>query len=224
MAGEETRERLLDAAEELFAHRGISNTSLRMLTRAADVNLAAVHYHFGSKEGLLDSVVERRAGPVNRARLEALDRVEAESKPHGLPGVHAVLRAFLEPMLQVHREAGARGPVLARLFSRIQAQPAEVVEPLSRKHFGRVGARFVEALQRELPALPRHLVADRFRFGLGAILYVFSGNYELDIITGHPVVRRDATALLDQLVDFLAAGLAAPAPDENVRVVNEVRA
>ncbi|MCH6551326.1 MAG: helix-turn-helix transcriptional regulator [Planctomycetes bacterium] len=60
-----TRERLLDVAEELFAEKGIAGTSLRTLTKAAETNLAAVHYHFGSKEALLDAVFERRAGPMN---------------------------------------------------------------------------------------------------------------------------------------------------------------
>ena len=61
MASEDTRERLLNAAEQLFAEQGISGTALRALTKAAKVTLAAVHYHFGNKEGLLDAVVERRA-------------------------------------------------------------------------------------------------------------------------------------------------------------------
>ena len=75
MAGEDTRERLLNAAEQLFAEQGIAVTTLRALTRAAGVNLAAVHYHFGGKEGLLDAVVERRAIVMNRERLRDLDQL-----------------------------------------------------------------------------------------------------------------------------------------------------
>ncbi len=71
-----TRERILDAAEELFAEKGIVATSLRVLTKAAGVNLAAVHYYFGSKEALLDAVLERRAEAVNLERLASLARLE----------------------------------------------------------------------------------------------------------------------------------------------------
>jgi AcrR family transcriptional regulator len=72
--GSDTSARILDTAEELFASHGIAATSLRQLTRAANVNLAAVHYHFGSKEALLDAVIERRATAVNHERVAELQR------------------------------------------------------------------------------------------------------------------------------------------------------
>jgi AcrR family transcriptional regulator len=99
LAGEETRERILDAAERLFARKGITSTSMRALTAAAGVNLAAVHYHFGSKEALLDAVIERRAEPCNAARNRALDRHLAE-RAEAAPDVEQVLRAFLEPVVE----------------------------------------------------------------------------------------------------------------------------
>lgn len=80
MASQDTRERLLNAAEQLFAEHGISGTTLRALTRVARVNLAAVHYHFGGKEGLLDAVVERRAAAMNRERLRELDELERSAE------------------------------------------------------------------------------------------------------------------------------------------------
>ena len=61
----ETRTRLLDSAEQLFAERGIDATSLRAITTAAGANLASVNYHFGSKDELFREVVSRRIGPVN---------------------------------------------------------------------------------------------------------------------------------------------------------------
>ena len=106
MASEDTRERLLNAAEQLFAERGISGTTLRALTKAAKVNLAAVHYHFGSKEGLLDAVVERRATAMNQERLRELDELE-RSAGEGAPQVEDILRAFFLPGLRSLREGGA---------------------------------------------------------------------------------------------------------------------
>ena len=72
-----TKEKILDTAERLFAEQGIGATSLRQIIGVAGVNLAAVHYHFGSKEALLEAVFARRIERVNRERLEMLDRVEA---------------------------------------------------------------------------------------------------------------------------------------------------
>ena len=75
----DTKEKILDTAERLIGERGYAATSLRHIIAQAGVNLAAVHYHFGSKEGLLDAVVERKAAPVNQARLAWLERVETEA-------------------------------------------------------------------------------------------------------------------------------------------------
>ena len=73
MAGpDETRDKILGAAEQLFAHHGFEGTSLRAVTGLAEVNLASANYHFGSKEGLLKAVIERRIGPVNEERLSML--------------------------------------------------------------------------------------------------------------------------------------------------------
>ena len=75
----DTKDRILDTAERLFADKGYPATSLRDITNEAGVNLAAVNYHFGSKEALLSAVLDRRIGPVNEKRLELLDAAEAQA-------------------------------------------------------------------------------------------------------------------------------------------------
>ncbi|MCZ6462713.1 MAG: TetR family transcriptional regulator [Proteobacteria bacterium] len=209
MAGSETRERILEAAETLFAEQGISGTSLRALTRAADVNLAAVHYHFGSKEGLLDSVVARRAGPLNRERLAELDRLEARSE-NGTPGIEDILAALFTAGTRELLAVPETSRRLARLIARIDAQPPEVVEPLYRKHFGELGRRFVEALQRALPELPVEVVSDRYRFSVGVLSFLFSGNFDLDVVPGHPAHATHIDERIDHAIVFLAAGMRAP--------------
>src|SRR2546427_5381031 len=93
----DTKQRILDTAEGLFGERGYAATSLRQIISEAGVNLAAIHYHFGSKEELLDEVVLRKAAPVNAARLAMLDHAEREAG--GAPlRVEAVLEALLVPM------------------------------------------------------------------------------------------------------------------------------
>src|SRR5437763_5037954 len=92
----DTKQKILDAAERLIAERGYSATSLRHIIAEAGVNLAAIHYHFGSKEDLLDELILRKAGPVNAERLAWLDRLEADAGGRPLP-VEAILEAFLIP-------------------------------------------------------------------------------------------------------------------------------
>lgn len=212
-APNETRERILDAAEQLFAEQGISGTSLRALTRAADVNLAAVHYHFGSKEGLLDAVVERRAAPLNAERIAELDRIEREAAGSP-PEVEELLYAFFTAGIRRLRENPGEGERMSRLIARLDAQPPEVVEPLYRKHFGEVGRRFVEALHCALPEISKEIIADRYRFTAGCLSFLFSGNFDLDVVPGHPPHSTTDEEKVTQVIAFLAGGLRAPAPSK----------
>lgn len=101
-AGEETRTRLLDAAERLFAERGLDATSVRDITEVAGANTAAVHYHFGSKAELIKAILERRAGVMGRRRAELLDRLEGER--------HIDLRSVAEAMVLPTAEMAASEP------------------------------------------------------------------------------------------------------------------
>jgi len=213
MAAEQTRERILDAAEKLFADAGISGTSLRALTRAAGVYRAAVHCHFGSKAALLAALLDRRAKPLNEARLEALRRI-GESSPVGPNDVEAILEAFLIPGIRALEAFEDKREQLERLMARVEAQPRHRVESLQRKHFGEVGRRFVEALQNALPGLPKEVVADRFRFTVGVLFTTFAGSFDLDVIPGHPAHARSYDEKIASAIPFLAAGLRAPAPSE----------
>jgi AcrR family transcriptional regulator len=212
MPPESTRERLLDAAEELFAHKGISATSLRSLTRHAKVNLAAVHYHFGSKRALLDAVIERRATPINVARKTALDELMRAGGDTG-PSAEAILMAFYLPVLHGIRAYGAADNrhTLMRLMARIEAQPPEELEPLARKHFGETSARTIDALRAALPHLAAPQIAERFRFSIGVLNHLFAGNLDLDAIPGHPPNMASDEDRIRRAIQFAVAGLCAPA-------------
>src|SRR4051794_28297309 len=96
----ETRTRILNAAEELFMQHGFEGTSMRLLTATAGVNLAAVNYHFGSKDALIEALFRRRLDPMNGARIAELDRLEAESSGRP-PAADAIIRAFVGPSLRL---------------------------------------------------------------------------------------------------------------------------
>jgi AcrR family transcriptional regulator len=107
----DTRSRILDVAEELFSEQGLDRVSIRAITRKAKVNLAAINYHFGSKEDLIAAVFERRVVPVNEARLAALDAVERAAGKKSSK-LEAILEAFIRPALQCSLKAPKGG----RLF------------------------------------------------------------------------------------------------------------
>src|SRR5947199_10606253 len=119
----DTKQKILDTAEHLFADYGFAATSLRQVITKAEVNVAAVHYHFGSKEDLLDAVVNRKAGPVNVARMERLNRLEAEGAS---VDVGRVLEAFLLPTA----EMAEHNPTFVRLMGRmlIEGMMPRIVE------------------------------------------------------------------------------------------------
>src|SRR5438552_17150621 len=100
----DTRTRVLDVAEELFGEEGIERVSVRDITDKAKVNVAAINYHFGSKEDLIVAVFERRVIPVNDARLAALDAIEQTAGKRS-PKVEAILEAFIRPALECSLEA-----------------------------------------------------------------------------------------------------------------------
>src|SRR5437867_413927 len=90
----DTKQRILDSAERLFAQSGFAATSLRSIIADAKVNLAAIHYHYHSKEALFDAVILRRLEPINRERLELLDAYE-RSAADGKASLEQILEAFL---------------------------------------------------------------------------------------------------------------------------------
>lgn len=208
MAGTDTRERILDAAERLFAAHGFAGTSLRAVTREAEVNLAAVHYHFGTKEDLLRAVLDRVVVPVNRERLERLGQLEAGSGDEPL-SVEGILDAFLAPTLRSIRDLGERGVIITRFLGRSYTEPSELVQALAREQYGEVGQRFTEALGRALPHLPEAELHRRFKLVVGVLTYILAdagrtGEYADDL--------SDVDGMVGCLVAFLAAGLRAPVP------------
>jgi len=197
----DTKERILSAAERLFGARGLSGTSLRSITAAAGVNVAAVHYHFGGRERLARAVFARSVAPVNAERLRRLGVLEAAAGP---PAAEALLRALVEPAFA----AAARDPGLAELGALLLAERAEDHAALVAELFGEVMRRFGAALRRALPALSPGEVHDRLAFAVGAFVHVLSGRAPARPDGSTP--GADAQTL-ERLLAFLSAGLAAPA-------------
>ncbi len=195
-----TRNRILDAADRLFAEHGFERTSMRLLTREAGVNLAAVNYHFGSKLALLHGAVSRHVQAINAERLMRLEKLEAE--PATLT-VESVLDTLYRPGFEFthgsRENAGEVRGMLALLFR----EPPELVRPLVGALFRRVTERFLGALGRLLPELPRDVLELRYHLGIGAMIHLLANR-------GLPPPGLEAGESVDRLVDFMAGALRAP--------------
>lgn len=209
MAGEETRERILDTAERLFSEKGLAGTSLRAITREAGVNLASVHYHFGSKDELLRAALARIVEPTNRERLEMLERAEADAGDEP-PTVEAILEAFVAPDLRVIRELGERGRVITRFLGRSYTEPSETVQGLIGEFFGELGRRFREALARAVPDVPPEELGWRLRCVVAVITYTMAAYDTPDEGLPGLLDPDDLEGTSRRLIAFAAAGIGAP--------------
>jgi len=191
----DTKTKILDAAQRLIAEHGYSGTSLRHIIAEAGVNLASVHYHFGSKEELLNALVWRKVNPVNEKRLEMLDRAVAAAAP-GHPPLDAVLEAFLCPMA----EPAKADPQFVKVMGRILAEG--LLPQIVEKNFSSVAERFFGEIRRALPGLSDEEFEWRRHFLIGAMAHT---------MCGHPAATTDFETRIAYLIRFLVAGLNAPA-------------
>jgi len=195
----DTKSRILDSAEKLFGMNGFDGTSLRDITTAADVNLAAINYHFQSKDSLIDAIVARRIEPVNKKRFEMLAAAGSN------PSVEQILTAFMAPVMQVKVDAAA--PLIGRILS----NPELFVERVFHKHLAPVSQRFVEALSKALPDLPPSEILWRLHFSVGVMTHTMLWGRIYPRITNGVCDISDREALVDRTVRFVAAGFRAPA-------------
>jgi AcrR family transcriptional regulator len=210
MSQPDTKERILDVAEELFARQGFHSTSLRTITGAAEVNLAAVNYHFGSKEALLDAVFERRLTPLNRERCARLEAVRARAAAAGRPPrAEEVLRAMIEPTLRLYQSGPGAGSFIL-LVGRALSGSDDLVRKTFLQHMGGLFRLLLELLTQALPQLPKDLLFWRLQFALGATGHALrwaGGGVELPGGFSPPASIEE---LIDMVVGFTAAGMEAP--------------
>jgi AcrR family transcriptional regulator len=164
-----TKDRILGAAEELFALHGFAGTSLRQVTSQADVNIAAVNYHFGSKENLVNEVFRRRMDEMSKARLDQLDAAK-RNRPGELA---AVLAAFVEPALAMAQDRH-NGGAFVRVVARAYAEKNDNLRKFLSDHYGHVLREFGRAIAACLPELSKEELYWRLDFLAGALTYAMA--------------------------------------------------
>ncbi len=208
MVTTDTRQRLLDVAEGLFADQGLKGTSLRAITSAAEANLAAVNYHFGTKEGLFAAVFQRRIGPMTVERIRLLDQALEAAAPDA-PALEDVLRAYLAPTLGLLTSHDPGAVNFPRLLGRVFSESGEIkIQVLNQ--FRPSAERFLEVLAQILPELPHAELMWRLHFLIGSLAHTTASGKLICLMSGGACDPDDVEGLLERLTTYAAAGFQAP--------------
>ncbi len=209
-ASNETRDRILDAAESLFADNGFRAVSLRRITTEAGVNLASVNYHFGGKDGLIFEVLTRVVGPINEERLSSLDIAEAEAEAKGKPvPIREVLDAFFRPVVNQLGGANHNSQVYLKLAGRCLSEGEMHSPETLLRLFEKVADRFVTALLNSLPHLDETDVFWRLHLSVGTLLHALAKGSQLVLFSRGRIPTVEAEETLEQLIQYTAGGMKA---------------
>lgn len=208
-----TRDRMLDAAERLFGQHGFPCASLRQITEEAGVNLAAVNYHFGSKEDLYKAVLIRKIRPVNQERLTLLSQAEQLAGDQPVP-LRAILDTFIRPLLRRAASGSPGGISFLRLISRDLADPQPFMVEEMVRELDPLVARYTRVLTQTLPGIPLPELFWRMQFTIGGMLYAAAHQHDFERTSCGLCHGNDLDGCLRRLIDFCAAGLQAPLPPE----------
>jgi len=200
-----TKDKLMDAAEKLFARRGFHGASLRDITAAAGVDLALVNYHFGSKKGLLAAVLERRGRILNEERLRRLAEVRREAAPHA-PSTEAVVGAFFDPILDRLAHAGPGWHNYFSLIAFVNNSP-EWGRKLMGKTFDSTVREFIQAVMASLPEAAPEDIFWGYNFLTGALTLSLAETGRLDALSDGLCRSNDVAALKARLGPYVSAGL-----------------
>jgi len=207
MSKQPTRERILDAAEALFAQRGFEGVSVRQIMSQADADVSLAYYHFKSKRDLFDQVMLRRVEYLNEIRLKALEEVEQRHQDDE-PTVEEIIGAFTKPLLQLLAEDHDKWSHYFQLIAQINNSPERGGELMSR-YFDPLVTRFIEALQKALPDSDPEDLFWSYHFLSGALTLTFAETSRIDNLSGGLCKSSDMAAIDDRMPAFLAAGFQA---------------
>jgi len=196
-----TLDRILIAAESLFAEHGYDGTTLRQITQRAEVNLAAVNYHHGDKESLYLEILRRRIQPINQTRLVWLDEAEKQAGDQPVP-LALLMEILAGPLFQLYAESDKNGRYGARLIGRALVEPLPFMETFLAGEFQPWLARFGQALRRHASALTPEDFLWRFSFVIGALQHTLATLHRMKGLTRGICRDNDHAAALPRFVQF----------------------
>ncbi|MFN0104868.1 MAG: TetR/AcrR family transcriptional regulator [Bryobacteraceae bacterium] len=209
----DTKDRILDSAEILFAKNGFAATSLRALTHHAGVNLASVNYHFQSKDALVQAVLFRRLNPINERRMDMLN-VILQRSPATPPKVEDILEALYRPLVEEATASQREGRTIVALMGRIYTEPGELLASQVRAMMAQVASTFLDALHLALPASPQNVLFWRLQFSVGVISHTFGAIHLIEGLARGRIQVNDTEEILRQMISYAAGGLRGALPCE----------
>jgi AcrR family transcriptional regulator len=201
------KDRILDAAERLFARHGFYGVSVRDITKAADVDVALVSYHFGGKRELFAAVFQRRAEELNPERLAMLENVRRSALP-GTPTLEQIVYAFTYPLLERSARGGPGWKSYFALLAQVNNSP-EWGPVLMTKHFDPLVEKFIAVLREALPGCAAREIYWGYQFLTGALTLTFAETGRLDRLSGGLCKSSDLDSVHERLAPFVAAGFQA---------------
>ncbi len=202
-----TRDRILDAAEELFAQRGYEGVSVRQIMSQAGADVSLAYYHFKSKRDLFDQVMLRRVETLNELRLDALDAVERRH-PDDAPTVEEIIGAFTNPLLDLLARDHEEWKHYFQLIAQINSS-TEWGGELMTRYFDPLVSRFIDALRKALPDSTDEDLYWSYHFLSGALTLTFAETGRIDNLSGGLCRSSDMQAINERMPAFLAAGFRA---------------
>lgn len=205
--GRSTRERILDAAERLFAQRGFHAVSVRDITQAAGVDVALVNYHFGGKQALFEDVFMRRAAVLNEERLRRLEAVVQRAAPRP-PRVEAIIDAFTHPLLDRSARGGPGWKAYFALIAQVN-NSTEFGGLMMTRYFDPVVHAFIDALRASMPGCDERDLYWSYHFLSGALTLTFAETGRIDNLSQGLCRSSDLDSVHERLVPYVAAGFRA---------------
>jgi AcrR family transcriptional regulator len=200
---EQTKEKILNAAERLFSERGIDGVSMREIASAAGVQLALISYYFRTKEGLYRAVFRRRIDPISTERTSKLRGLMARKSPP--PTVEEVLDALARPWLELRDKRG--GLLYTRLIAREVGDPREASRGIVREMLDPIALEFIGALEKVLPNHPKSEIHWTYHFFIGGLLLVLLKQERIDRLSGRAVELEHGEHVIEEIVGLFARAL-----------------
>lgn len=204
----DTKTRILDAAEKLFAERGFSETSLRLITSKAEVNLASVNYHFGSKKELIRAVLARYLDVFMPLATSELSQLREGGQQIPLQTVFSVL---VNPLLELNKLRPDGTTLFLQLLGRGYIESQGHLRWFITTHYGEHLAFFVDAVSESAPEIPKAEMFWRLHFTLGTIVFTMaSADALMEIAAADFDEQNDIEAVIRKVIPYMAAGVKAP--------------
>lgn len=205
-----TKDKILDAAEKLFSDNGFNGTSLREITSLAEVNLAAVNYHFGSKKELIKAVMSRYMNELSPKLINTLQAVQAQENP----SLIQVFSAFVEPLLALNSYRDRGTAIFLQLLGRGYTDSQGFLRWFLTTKYPQVIDSFIEAVQKAYPELEPEEMFWRLHFTMGTVVFTMSSSDALmDIAQNDYDNNVGIEGLIERLIPYVAAGVGAPIQD-----------